>query len=66
MRASLRVSATAAGECNRRAQRAGLAWPLPDGLSDEALERRLFPPSAVAAKDVPSALRPAIAGTTFQ
>src|ERR1700752_4780972 len=49
--ASLGVSATAAGECIRRARRAGLAWPLPDGLSDEALERRLFPPPAVAAKD---------------
>ena len=49
--ASLGVSATAAGECIRRARRAGLAWPLPDGLSDEALERQLFPPPAVAAKD---------------
>jgi len=48
--ASLGVSATAAGECIRRARRAGLTWPLPDGLSDEALERRLFPPPAVTAK----------------
>ena len=48
---SLGVSATAAGECIRRARRAGLTWPLPDGLSDEALERQLFPPPAVAAKD---------------
>jgi hypothetical protein len=29
---------------------AGLGWPLPEGLADEALERRLYPP-AVAAKD---------------
>ena len=36
--ASLGVSATAAGECIRRARRAGLGWPLPDGLADEALE----------------------------
>ena len=28
--ASLGVSATAAGECIRRARRAGLAWPLPE------------------------------------
>jgi transposase len=49
--ASLGVSATAAGECIRRARRVGLAWPLPDGQSDEALERRLFPPPAVVAKD---------------
>jgi hypothetical protein len=49
--ASLGVSATAAGECIRRARCAGLAWPLPEELSDEALERRLFPPLTVAAKD---------------
>jgi transposase len=49
--ASLGVSATAAGECIRRTRCAGLTWPLPDGLTDEALERRLFPPPAVAAKD---------------
>jgi transposase len=49
--ASLGVSATAAGGCIRRARRAGLGWPLPEGLTDEALERRLYPPPAVAAKD---------------
>jgi hypothetical protein len=36
--ASLGVSATAAGDCIRRARRAGLAWPLPEDLTDEALE----------------------------
>ena len=49
--ASLGVSATAAGECMRRARRAGLSWPLPENLSDEALERLLYPPPLVAAKD---------------
>src|SRR6478735_156978 len=49
--ASLGVSATAAGECIRRARRAGLSWPLPEGLADETLERRLFPPPTVAARD---------------
>jgi transposase len=48
--ASLGVSATAAVECIRRARRAGLAWPLPDELSDEELERRLYP-LPTAAKD---------------
>jgi transposase len=48
--ASLGVSATAAGESIRRARRAGLAWPLPDELSDEALEHRLYP-SPMAAKN---------------
>src|ERR1700716_3447014 len=49
--ASLGVSATAAGECIRRARRAGLGWPLPEGLAGEALEGRLYPPPAGAAKD---------------
>jgi transposase len=48
---SLGVSATAAGECLRRARRTGLTWPLPEGLTDEALEARLYPPSTVAARD---------------
>ena len=41
--ASLGVSATAAGECIRRARRAGLGWPLPEGLTDEALEAPALP-----------------------
>src|SRR5215469_18140439 len=50
--AALGVSATAAGECIQRARRAGLSWPLPDELSDDvALERRLYPPPAVVARD---------------
>ena len=49
--ASLGVSATAAGECIRRARHAGLGWPLPEGLSDAALELRLYPVAAVAARD---------------
>ena len=36
--------------CIRRARRAGLDWPLPEGLTDETLELQLYPP-AVAAKD---------------
>ena len=47
--ASLGVSATAAGECIRRARRAGLAWPLPEELSDEELER----PALSAARGAP-------------
>jgi len=48
---SLGVSATAAGDCIRRARRAGVGWPLPEGLAEEALERRLYPPPTIAAKD---------------
>src|ERR1700722_14201211 len=49
--ASLGVSATAAGECLRRARHAGLGWPLPEGVTEEALELRLYPQSPIAAKD---------------
>src|ERR1700733_11027706 len=53
--ASLSIGATAAGESLRRARRAGLKWPLPDNLSDEALERLLYPPQVyppqVSARD---------------
>ena len=49
--ASLGVSPTAAGECIRRARRVGLGWPLPEDLTDEALESRLYPPPATTAKD---------------
>ena len=49
--ASLSIGATAAGDTVRRARRAGLSWPLPEELSDEALERRLYPPPQVSARD---------------
>lgn len=37
------VSKTQVSEYVRRAEVAGLAWPLPDGLDDAALDQRLFP-----------------------
>ena len=46
---SLGIGATAAGDCIRRARQAGLSWPLPDDLGDEALEARLFPASSALA-----------------
>ena len=52
--ASLGISATAATECVQRARRAGLTWPLPEDLSDDALEQRLYPPSTI--KDEPRPL----------
>jgi transposase len=42
--ASLSIGRTAARTYLDRAHAAGLSWPLPDGLSDEALERLLFAP----------------------
>ena len=48
---SLNIGTTSAGDYLRRARRAGLAWPLPEGLSDEALERLLFPPPVAISRD---------------
>jgi hypothetical protein len=39
IRGQPRVGATAAGDCIWRARRAGLAWPLPEGLIDEMRRR---------------------------
>ncbi|MGY6410423.1 MAG: hypothetical protein ACXIUV_05275, partial [Alkalilacustris sp.] len=42
--ASVGVGRSTVAEDLRRAEVARLGWPLPDGLCDEGLERRLFPP----------------------
>ena len=49
--ASLSIGVTTAGEAIRRARRAGLSWPLPEYLSDEALERLLYPPAPITAQE---------------
>lgn len=41
---SLGIGQTTASEHLRRAERAGLSWPLPEGWSEADLERRLFKP----------------------
>src|SRR5271169_548673 len=46
--ASLGVSPTAAGDCIRRARRFGLGWPLPEEMTDETLENRLYAPPSRA------------------
>ena len=43
--ASLAIGRTATGDYIRRAQAAGLGWPLPSALSDDELDRLLFPPT---------------------
>src|SRR5215468_6612821 len=49
--ASLSIGVTTAGEIIRRVRRAGLSWPLPENLSDEAIERLVYPPTPITAKD---------------
>ena len=49
--ASLGIGPTAAGACLLRAREAGVGWPLPDDLDDDALERRLYPAPAATTKD---------------
>ena len=44
MAASLTVGATTVIDYLGRARRAGIVWPLPEDLTDEALEARLYPP----------------------
>ena len=41
---AVRTSATTVGDYRRRAQLAKLPWPLPDGMSEAALEAAPFPP----------------------
>jgi transposase len=41
---SLGVARSTVGEYLRRAQAAGIGWPLPAGVGEVELERRLFPP----------------------
>jgi len=40
----LGLSRTTVGDYLRRAAKAGLGWPLPEALTDQELEQRLFPP----------------------
>jgi transposase len=42
--ASVQIARSSVGEYERRLAAAGLSWPLPEGLRDPELERRLFPP----------------------
>jgi len=39
----IRVSPTTVGDYLRRARFAGLSWPLPSGMTEAALEAKLFP-----------------------
>jgi len=43
------IDRSTVGEYLQRARRAGLGWPLPEGMAADELERRLFPPHPTAA-----------------
>jgi transposase len=43
---SCAIGTSSAHECVRRAEQAGLSWPLPEELDDEALDQRLYPEEA--------------------
>lgn len=49
--ASLGIGGTTVVDYLARARRAGVTWPLPDDMTDEALEATLFPPPVNVAKD---------------
>jgi DNA-binding transcriptional regulator LsrR (DeoR family) len=45
---SLKISRPTVADYVRRAQAAGLSWPLPEALDDTSLEGRLFAPGAAS------------------
>jgi transposase len=45
----LDISRTTIGDYLRRAEAAGLSWPLPDSLTDQQLYQQLFPPAVPVA-----------------
>lgn len=48
---SVGTSHTTVSDYLKRAGRAGLSWPLPDGLDETLLEQRLFPPAVAIPTD---------------
>ena len=53
---SLNISRSTVKDYQARAQKAGLFWPLPESLTEEALEQKLFPP--VLAVEAPAKALP--------
>ena len=56
----VRTSPTTVGEILRRAKQCGLSYPLPAGLSEMALEARLYPPAAPSSRSRPEPDWPAV------
>lgn len=51
---SCSIGKTTVGEYLRRAKEAGLDWPLPEGIDEVELDRRLFPPPACVVSEARS------------
>lgn len=49
-----RIGKTTVHDCLKRAEKAGISWPLPDELDDLALEARLYPRLAVRVSTAPT------------
>lgn len=47
---SLNISSSTTGEHLKRFQEAGFGWPLPEGLDDATLEKKLFPGAVLAGR----------------
>ena len=41
---SLCISSSTVSNCLKRSQKINLTWPLPEGLDDEQLEKKIYPP----------------------
>ena len=50
---SVGVARSTVADCLRRAALAGLSWPLPEGLDEDELEHRLYPPAALLTEAAP-------------
>jgi transposase len=53
---SVNLSQSTVHEYPERFRTAGLSWPLPEGMSEAELERRLFAADAISAKHTSKAL----------
>ena len=42
---SIGVSDSSVSDCMQRIKLAGLSWPLPDDITDDQLETKLYPPN---------------------
>lgn len=61
---TLGISSGVVQNCLRRARRAGLIWPLPERLDDEALELLLFPAAKPASQRVGGLCRTGLTSRT--